>query len=77
METIIRVFLLRLSIFRIHHVNVKEATDKIKESLERAVKKRVVGTTDRPIACLLSGGLDSSIVTALVNKYYDSPLGNV
>ena len=55
-------------------VNIKESTDKIKESLERAVKKRVVGTTDRPIACLLSGGLDSSIVTALVNKYYDSPL---
>ena len=35
-----------------------------------AVKKRVIGTTDRPIACLLSGGLDSSIVTALVAKYY-------
>ena len=34
-----------------------------------AIKKRVI-TTDRPIACLLSGGLDSSIVTSLVKKYY-------
>ena len=38
--------------------------------LDAAVKKRVVGTTERPIACLLSGGLDSSVITALVNKYY-------
>ena len=34
-----------------------------------AVKKRVIGTTDRPIACLLSGGLDSSIITAMVNSF--------
>ena len=26
----------------------------------------------RPIACLLSGGLDSSLITALVNRYYKS-----
>jgi len=43
-------------------------------ALERAVYKRVVGTTDRPIACLLSGGLDSSLITSLVNKYYDKQL---
>lgn len=42
--------------------------------LNVAVKKRVVGTSDRPIACLLSGGLDSSLITALVNKYYDKTL---
>lgn len=42
--------------------------------LNNAVKKRVVGTSDRPIACLLSGGLDSSLITALVNKYYDGVL---
>ena len=39
-----------------------------------AVKKRVVGTTDRPVACLLSGGLDSSLITALVNKFYATEL---
>jgi asparagine synthase (glutamine-hydrolysing) len=33
-----------------------------------AVKKRVENT-DRPIACLLSGGLDSSLIAALVRKY--------
>ena len=34
-----------------------------------AVNKRCI-TTDRPIACLLSGGLDSSLITALVNNFY-------
>jgi asparagine synthase (glutamine-hydrolysing) len=42
--------------------------------LNAAVKKRVCGTTERPIACLLSGGLDSSLITALVNKYYTGKL---
>jgi len=37
--------------------------------LESAVNKRCL-CTDRPIACLLSGGLDSSLIAALVNKYY-------
>jgi asparagine synthase (glutamine-hydrolysing) len=37
--------------------------------LENAVYKRCI-TTERPIACLLSGGLDSSLITALVNNYY-------
>lgn len=37
----------------------------VNKLLSEAVRKRVV-CSDRPIACLLSGGLDSSIVTALV-----------
>ena len=45
--------------------------------LQSAVKKRTL-VTDRPIACLLSGGLDSSLITALVNEYHqqisDKPL---
>ncbi len=48
--------------------------EKIVFYLEEAVKKRVVGTTERPVACLLSGGLDSSLITALVNKYYPGTL---
>lgn len=36
---------------------------------ESAVTKRCI-TTERPVACLLSGGLDSSLVAALVNDYY-------
>jgi asparagine synthase (glutamine-hydrolysing) len=37
--------------------------------LKSAVNKRCI-TTERPIACLLSGGLDSSLIAALVNNYY-------
>ena len=37
--------------------------------LSSAVYKRC-STTERPIACLLSGGLDSSLITALVNNFY-------
>lgn len=38
--------------------------------LNCAVTKRCL-TTERPIACLLSGGLDSSLVAGLVNNYYN------
>jgi len=39
----------------------------IQTHLFNAVKKRVL-VTERPIACLLSGGLDSSLITALVKE---------
>ena len=42
----------------------------IHDKLYNCVKRRVL-TTDRPMACLLSGGLDSSIVTALVKCVRD------
>lgn len=57
-----------------HHISLqlsvevgaeKQYLDRIKTSLVNAVKKRV-DNTDRPIACLLSGGLDSSLITSLV-----------
>jgi asparagine synthase (glutamine-hydrolysing) len=38
--------------------------------LNSAVRKRCL-TTERPIACLLSGGLDSSLIAALVNNFYN------
>lgn len=38
----------------------------IRKLLESAVDKRMM--SNRPIGCLLSGGLDSSIITALVSK---------
>lgn len=41
----------------------------IRELLKAAVYKRC-STSDRPIACLLSGGLDSSLITSLVSKYF-------
>jgi asparagine synthase (glutamine-hydrolysing) len=37
--------------------------------LKNAVSKRV-HSTNRPIACLLSGGLDSSLITALVAEHF-------
>lgn len=43
--------------------------DGIREHFLNAIAKRCV-TTERPVACLLSGGLDSSLVAALVNDYY-------
>jgi asparagine synthase (glutamine-hydrolysing) len=41
----------------------------IRHYFTRAIEKRYL-TTERPIACLLSGGLDSSLVTALVNEFH-------
>jgi asparagine synthase (glutamine-hydrolysing) len=43
----------------------------IRENFIKAVKKRV-DNCERPIACLLSGGLDSSLVTSIVSKLYNS-----
>jgi asparagine synthase (glutamine-hydrolysing) len=43
-----------------------QAKEAIRFSLEEAVKKRLL--TERPIACLLSGGLDSSLIAALVQN---------
>ena len=40
----------------------------IYNTLVEAVKKRVI-TMERNLACLLSGGLDSSLISALVSKY--------
>lgn len=42
--------------------------------LSNAVQKRVCGTLERPLACLLSGGLDSSLIAALAAKFYTGEL---
>ena len=52
----------------IHKDFKKECLSTIRNSLLNAVLKRVKNT-DRPIACLLSGGLDSSLISALVNYF--------
>lgn len=53
--------------------NTKEYKDvlysKIRFTLLDAVFKRCE-TTERPVACLLSGGLDSSLIAALVSEYF-------
>ena len=43
--------------------------DNIVDYFTKSIEKRCT-TTERPIACLLSGGLDSSLVAALVNEFY-------
>jgi asparagine synthase (glutamine-hydrolysing) len=50
------------------HQNMQQIIENIQYYLIDAVYKRCC-TTERPIACLLSGGLDSSLITALVQEY--------
>lgn len=59
---------------RYHHIpnvnqlstNLDEVLLNVRNSLTKSVVKRLM--TERPIACLLSGGLDSSLIAALVQK---------
>jgi asparagine synthase (glutamine-hydrolysing) len=53
----------------ITETNQEEVIKGIQKHLVRAVEKRC-STTERPIACILSGGLDSSLIAALVNDYH-------
>ena len=53
----------------IYDKSENEIIRKIKTLLTRAVKKRLI--SERPVGCLLSGGLDSSIITSLVCKFID------
>lgn len=45
---------------------LQEATAAIRFALEEAVRKRML--TERPVAALLSGGIDSSLIASLVQK---------
>jgi asparagine synthase (glutamine-hydrolysing) len=49
----------------VHSINIYNT---VSHYLNTAVIKRCLAT-ERPIACLLSGGLDSSLVTALANNF--------
>jgi len=51
-----------------HFTDIDNAIKTIQKYLQDAVSKRC-DATERPVACLLSGGLDSSLITALVNEY--------
>ena len=62
--------------FHYNGVSIREKTEedicnKIQILLKEAVKKRLMA--EREIGCLLSGGLDSSLITSLVAKYYQGP----
>ena len=49
-----------------------ENFDQVKKLLENAIDKRKV--SDAPIGALLSGGLDSSVMVAMLTKLTDSPV---
>ena len=49
--------------------NIRPILGEIQKRLISAVEKRC-STTERQIACLLSGGLDSSLITALVSEHH-------
>jgi asparagine synthase (glutamine-hydrolysing) len=51
---------------KFNDLSLDKIKEKIKNKLETSVKKRL--QSDRKIGCLLSGGLDSSLVTSLVKK---------
>jgi asparagine synthase (glutamine-hydrolysing) len=53
------------------YVFITNMYEKISCYLDAAVNKRCLAT-ERPIACLLSGGLDSSLIAALVNDFYNT-----
>lgn len=59
----------------LNHVSHNDPVSKIKDYLINAVEKRI-HCTDRPIACLLSGGVDSSLVCGIIRQLLpkDKPL---
>ncbi|MEE9525446.1 MAG: asparagine synthase (glutamine-hydrolyzing) [Candidatus Woesearchaeota archaeon] len=53
----------------IENKNFDYYKNKLKELMDKSVERRMVA--DVPVACLLSGGVDSSIITKLAKKYND------
>jgi len=58
-----------------NQMTIETASERIRNSLVRAVRKRVVDTCERPIACLLSGGLDSSLICSIVVRVLKEEYG--
>lgn len=57
---------------REHTDDFKTTCNTVKYLLEDSIKKQLV--SDVPLCAMLSGGLDSSIITAYASQYLDAPL---
>ena len=52
--------------------NLNFAVRTVSDAMENVVRRRLM--SDRPMACYLSGGVDSSSIAALVSKFSSSPI---
>ena len=52
---------------------VKQAAEELREKLEQATRLRML-RADVPVGVYLSGGIDSSVIGALVRRFHDGPL---
>ena len=48
--------------------NVKQATERVRELVEGSIKEQL--SPDEEVCTMLSGGLDSSVITAVVSDIY-------
>lgn len=56
-----------------HTDDLETTCEKIRFLLKDSIERQLV--SDVPLCCLLSGGLDSSIITAYASKYYQEKYG--